>query len=109
LPLPIRDASFPCVLCSQVIEHVPKDSHILDELCRVLRLVPGTPDYDHWEWVYIEKAYGFVEPGGYADEPIAHYTYNDLLQFFAARGFIHEATRYICRSELIMAFRKPAA
>ena len=33
--LPFRDASFPCVLCSQVIEHVPKDSPILDELCRV--------------------------------------------------------------------------
>jgi dolichol-phosphate mannosyltransferase len=113
LALPIRDASFTCVLCSQVIEHVPKDSHILDELCRVLqpkgRLVLGTPDYDHWEWVYIEKAYGFVAAGGYADEHIAHYTYDELLQFFAARGFIHEATRYICRSELIMAFRKPAA
>ncbi len=44
-----RTRSFPCVLCSQVIEHVPKESPILDELCRALapggRLVLGTPDY----------------------------------------------------------------
>ena len=59
--LPFPDESFPCVLCSQVIEHVPKDSPILDELCRVLkpggRLVLGTPDYANWQWVYIEKLY----------------------------------------------------
>ena len=64
--LPFPDASFPCVLCSQVIEHVPKESPILDELCRVLapggRLVLGTPDYANWQWVYIEKLYGLV-PG----------------------------------------------
>jgi SAM-dependent methyltransferase len=113
--LPFADASFPCVLCSQVIEHVPMAGvapSILDELCRVLkpggRLVLGTPDYDRWEWVYIEKAYGFCAPGGYADEHISHYTRKGLLDEFARRGFVHEATRYILRGELILAFRKPA-
>jgi SAM-dependent methyltransferase len=113
--LPFRDGSFPCVLCSQVIEHVPMTGvtpSILDELCRVLapggRLVLGTPDYDRREWVYIEKAYGFFAPGGYADEHISHYTRHGLLQEFARRGFRHEATRYILRGELILAFRKPA-
>ncbi len=76
--LPFGDHAFPCVLCSQVIEHVPKDSPILDELCRVLapggRLVLGTPDYNHWEWLVTERLYGMV-PGGYADEHIAHYSY----------------------------------
>jgi SAM-dependent methyltransferase len=113
--LPFPDASFPCVLCSQVIEHVPMRGvtpSILDELCRVLkpggRLVLGTPDYDRWEWVYIEKAYGFCAPGGYADEHISHYTRKGLLEEFAQRGFTHEATRYILRGELILALRKPA-
>jgi dolichol-phosphate mannosyltransferase len=109
--LPFADASFPCVLCSQVIEHVPKDSPILDELCRVLapggRLVLGTPDYDNWQWVVTEKLYGLV-PGGYADEHISHYSLRELRETFAQRGFALEEARYILRGELIMAFRKPA-
>ena len=108
--LPFPDRAFPCVLCSQVIEHVPKDSPILDELCRVLapggRLVLGTPDYGHWEWLATERLYALV-PGGYADEHIAHYSYAELREIFAARGFTLEETRYIMRGELIMAFRKP--
>jgi predicted SAM-dependent methyltransferase len=86
---------------------------MIDELCRVLkpggRLVLGTPDYDRWEWVYIEKLYGLVAPGGYADEHISHYTRASLLDLFQRRGYRHEATRYILRGELILAFRKPAA
>jgi ubiquinone/menaquinone biosynthesis C-methylase UbiE len=109
--LPFADASFPCVLCSQVIEHVRMDSPMISELLRVLapggRLVLGTPDYDRWEWVYMEKAYGFFKPGGYAEEHIAHYTYKGLVEYFVSRGYVHEATRYILRGELILAFRKP--
>ncbi len=110
--LPFADGSFPCVLCSQVIEHVPMVPSMIDELCRVLtpggRLVLGTPDYDQWQWVWIEKAYGLAAPGGYADEHISHYTRKGLLEDFARRGYAHEATRYILRGELILAFRKPA-
>ena len=109
--LPFPDASFPCVLCSQVIEHVPMEPSMIEELCRVLRpggrLVLGTPDYDRWQWVYIEKLYGFFAPGGYADEHISHYTHRSLVEHFDARGYRLEATRYILRGELILAFRKP--
>jgi ubiquinone/menaquinone biosynthesis C-methylase UbiE len=108
--LPFPDASFPCVLCSQVIEHVPKESPILDELCRVLapggRLVLGTPDYANWQWVYIEKLYGMV-PGGYKDEHISHYTNRELVQIMGERGLRFEEERYILQGELIQAFRKP--
>jgi dolichol-phosphate mannosyltransferase len=110
--LPVADASFPCVLCSQVIEHVPKESPILAELCRVLapggRLVLGTPDYAHWEWIVMEKLYGMVAPGGYADEHVSHYTYDELGRLFDRAGLVLEEARYILRGELIMAFRKPA-
>lgn len=109
--IPFADASFSCVLCSQVIEHLPKDSPILDELCRVLRpggrLVLGTPDYANWQWVYIEKLYGMV-PGGYKDEHISHYTNAEIVGLMKARGLQFEAERYILRGELIQAFRKPA-
>ena len=108
--LPFRDESFSCVLCSQVIEHVPKDSPILDELCRVLspggRLVLGTPDYSNWQWVYIEKLYGLV-PGGYKDEHISHYTNSELVQVMGERDLRLEKERYILKGELIQAYRKP--
>jgi len=111
--LPIRSGSFPCVLCSQVIEHVPKTSPILDELVRTLapggRLVLGTPDYANWEWVVTEALYGFFAPGAYADEHIAHYTRQELIDTFHRRGFVHEETRYILKGELILAFRKKEA
>ena len=101
------------MLCSQVIEHVPKDSPILAELMRVLqpggRLVLGTPDYANWEWVVTEKLYGFFAPGAYADEHIAHYSRAELIGTFEAHGFTHEVTRYILRGELILAFRKDGA
>ena len=109
--LPFPDASFPCVLCSQVIEHIPKDPKILDELCRVLapggRLVLGTPDYARWEWVVTEKIYARVVPGGYAHEHISHYTLRELNRIFEHRGFVLEDMRYILHGELILAFRKP--
>jgi dolichol-phosphate mannosyltransferase len=109
--LPFPDVSFPCVLCSQVIEHVPKESPILDELHRVLkpggRLVLGTPDYARWEWRATEAIYARVLPSAYADEHIAHYTRQELLDRFNALGYRLEATRYILRGELILAFRKP--
>jgi SAM-dependent methyltransferase len=109
--LPFADGAFPCVLCSQVIEHVPMSVPILSELQRVLapdgRLVLGTPDYDRWEWVWIEKAYGRFKPGGYADEHISRYTYKGLVDHFARLGYVHEATRYILHGELILALRKP--
>ncbi len=110
--LPFADQSFSCVLCSEVIEHVPNDSPILDELVRVLRpggrLVLGTPDYGNWQWVWIEKAYALAAPGGYAHEHIAHYTYRELREIISRRGLTFETARYILRGELIMAFRKNA-
>lgn len=109
--LPFPDGSFGCVLSSEVIEHVPKDSPMIDELYRVLRpggrLILGTPDYARWEWVWLEKLYARVAPGAYADEHIAHYTRTEILRLLEAKGLVHEATRYIARAELIMAFRRP--
>jgi dolichol-phosphate mannosyltransferase len=108
--LPFADASFRCVVCSQVIEHVPKDPRIIDELSRVLRmggrLVLGTPDYSRWEWVITEKLYGLLAPGGYAHEHISHYTRRELMTLLEQRGFVLEQTRWILHGELILAFRK---
>lgn len=108
--LPYADAAFPCVLSSEVIEHVPKDSPMLDELCRVVlpggRLVLGTPDYDSRLWCILEAIYARVAPGGYADEHIAHYTKRELSETMRRRGFVLEESRSILGAEIILAFRR---
>ena len=106
--LPFRNGSFPCVLCSRVIEDVPKGWPILDELERVLasggRLVLATPDYAKWEWIMTKELCDRLAPG--AREHISHYSRSELVERFESRGFKLEAVRYILRSELILAFRK---
>lgn len=108
--LPVRNASFDCVVCSQVIEHLPANPVIFDELLRVLRpgglLILGTPDYDTIGWRTIEPVYAFVLPGGYRDEHITHYTYDSLVALAAQHNLEIVDTAYVCRSELILAMRK---
>jgi ubiquinone/menaquinone biosynthesis C-methylase UbiE len=47
--LPFKDAIFDCVVCSEVIEHIPEGMKPFLEMRRVLKpggtLVLGTPDY----------------------------------------------------------------
>jgi len=109
--LPIRTQSFPCVICSQVIEHIPQ-ANAFNELDRVLQpgglLILGTPDYAKWQWRVIEWLYKLLLPQAYADEHITHYTYHDLCEEFVnRRGYGLDAVRYIMQGELILGFRKP--
>ena len=109
--LPVPNESFPCVLCSQVIEHVTREN-VLNELDRVLQpggfLILGTPDYAKWQWLVIEWLYKILLPQAYADEHITHYTYQELFdEFVTNRGYKLEATRYILEGELILGLRKP--
>jgi len=111
--LPISDVSFPCVLCSQVIEHVPR-ANVLDELDRVLEpggyLILGTPDYAKWQWNIIEWLYKILLPQAYADEHITHYTFHELQEeLVTKRGYTLETTKYILEGELILGLRKPFA
>jgi glycosyltransferase involved in cell wall biosynthesis len=108
--LPFKDASFDCVISSQVIEHVAYDEVLFSEMRRVLRaggiLILGTPDYATIGWRVIEPAYRFLLPGGYADEHITHYTREKLIEIVTRHGFTVEEVAYIVGSELIMRCRK---
>ncbi len=111
--LPFKDGAFDCVICSEVIEHVPADERVFSELERVLepggRLVLGTPDYDRRRWRVLEALYGRLAPGGYADEHITHYSRSNLSAYLLARGFTIDAVEYVGGSEMIFSLRKTTA
>ena len=109
--IPFADDSFEVVVSSQVIEHLPRDAGVLDELVRCIEpgglLVLGTPDYGGWQWPLIEKVYGLVKSRGYAEEHITHYTFQQIVDELAARGLEVLEHRYILGAELILKARKP--
>jgi glycosyltransferase involved in cell wall biosynthesis len=108
--IPFASDSFETVVCSQVIEHIPMEA-ALDGLVRCLApggtLVLGTVDYGGWQWPLIERIYGFVHPGGYADEHITHYTRDMLIDALTRRQLEVLEIRYIARAEIIIKARKP--
>jgi dolichol-phosphate mannosyltransferase len=108
--LPFADASFDCVICSEVIEHIPAQEKPFDELTRVLktggRLILGTPDYDRWRWRTLEWLYGRLSPGGYADEHITHYSRENLAAYLQGKGFAIEGVEYVGGSEMIFSLKK---
>lgn len=110
--LPFKDASFEAVISSQVIEHIPEEDAVFEELVRCIEpgghLILGTPDYGRWEWPLIERVYGFVKPTGYAEEHITHYTIDSLTQRLESMGLTVERHAYILKGELILLARKPA-
>jgi dolichol-phosphate mannosyltransferase len=111
--LPFDDASFDCVINSEVIEHVPDVPEIMSEMWRVLRpggtLVLGTPDYSRRLWLMLEWIYGKVLPGAYAHEHITHYTADGLAARLKEMGYEDLDCQYVGFCEMIFKARKPAA
>lgn len=112
LCLPFRDHAFECVICSEVIEHIPDENgRVFDELDRILSpggtLVLGTPDYARWEWRVLEWFYGKLAPGAYAEEHVTHYTLESLSAILKARRYTIIEHDYIGRGELIIKAQKP--
>jgi dolichol-phosphate mannosyltransferase len=108
--LPFVDESFDCVVCSQVIQHVPADPAVFNELTRVLRpgglLIVGTPDYATLGWWIIEPLYGAFAPGGYKHRHITQYTQASLRDIARRYDLEISDQAYVFRSELILAMRK---
>ncbi|MGH7360613.1 MAG: class I SAM-dependent methyltransferase, partial [Candidatus Methylomirabilales bacterium] len=111
--LPFRDESFPTVINSEVIEHVPDKPEVWTEMWRVLQpggiLILGTPDYGRWLWWVLEWIYGKVLPGAYAREHTTHYTREDVMRRLRAAGYEILDCRYVGFCEMIFKARKPAA
>lgn len=110
--LPFANGVFDGVICSEVIEHIPRGEVRLDELARVIRpggmLVLGTPDYARRRWRALEWLYRRVFPGGYCSEHINQYTNEELASQLTALGLEVLCCRYVGGSEMIFQAQVPA-
>lgn len=108
--LPFRTGTFDCLICSQLVEHLPAGDEPFSEMARVLRtgghLILGTPDYGTASWPIIERVYHFAAPNAYADEHITHYSKESLVRCLEEHGFKAEAFEYVFGSELIALFTR---
>jgi len=111
MELPFSDGSFDAVICSEVIEHIPRDSIDLGDMVRVLApggtLVLGTPDYGRWIWRALEGLYKKIFPQGYATEHINPYTRRELRQEIERLGLTVFDVQYVAGSEMIFRAEKP--
>jgi ubiquinone/menaquinone biosynthesis C-methylase UbiE len=110
--LPFDDASFDCVINSEVIESVPALPEIMTEMWRVLRpggtLILGTPNYNRRFRLMLEWIYGKVLPGPGAPERHARYTAAGLSPLLKEMGYEVQDCRYAGFREMILKARKPA-
>jgi SAM-dependent methyltransferase len=104
--LPFRTGAFSTLVCSEVIEHVPKSRVLIAEMNRVLeaggRLVLGTPDYSSRIWRIVEWCYGRLIPTGYEEEHISHYTGEEVRTLLPSVGFVIRSEHTIAASERIV-------
>lgn len=111
--LPFAEGTFDAVICSEVIEHIPREEVRLEEVVRVIRpggnLILGTPDYGGWRWPTLEWIYGKVFPGGYVSEHVNPYSRPELHSELEHLGLEVLDCQYVGGAAMIFKARVPAA
>ena len=109
--IPFIDHSFDALICSEVIEHIPRQHVHLDQLIRVVRpggiLVIGTPDYARLRWRVLEWLYDRLIPGGYTSEHVNPYTHAELRHELQGLGLDVIDCLYVGGGEMIFKARVP--
>lgn len=106
MSLPFRNGTFDCIVCSEVIGHLPGVSQPLTEIRRVLKpggiLVIGTPDYSKITWRILERMYLGVVSDGPLNRHVTKFTAEILRKEIGKPAFTILRQSYICNSELIL-------
>jgi dolichol-phosphate mannosyltransferase len=108
--LPCKNEYFNAVICSEVVEHLPYEASLFRELGRVLAkdaiLIIGTPNYDRWQWRWLEWWYNRLLPAAHGQSHVEHYTETSLRKRLTEAGFEVLEADSICSAELILKCRK---
>lgn len=108
--LPFASASLAQLVCSQVLQFVPKSAAAFRELNRVMQeggtLVVSIPDSGRIQWKLIGWLYHHLLPNVYARDLVAQYSRSELIDLFAENGFRALRYRYICGAELVLKLQK---
>ena len=108
--IPHKDSSLDCVLCIEVIEHLPDPQKAMEEMNRVLKpggqLVLATPDFGSRIWRLIEWTYGLTMRNGYHEDHISPFTKESILELGRTNGFRCERIEQVARCDMVLDFRK---
>lgn len=108
--IPFKDEEFGTVICSQLIEHIPKDRAVFDELFRVTKkggtLIIGIPDYSRISWRFFEWMSKRIIPGGHLDMHYYRYTREELISILKSYNLQIDSIRYVLGSEVIIKAKK---
>lgn len=94
LALPFYEAAFDLVICSEVMEHIPDDSHAANEIMRVLKpggnLVVSVPRYFPEKICWKLSTAYYSANGGH----VRIYTQQGIRQLFEQTGAVFRATHF---------------
>lgn len=95
--LPFNDQVFDCVICSEVLEHIPDDTALLAELARVTKipckLIVSVPNIEcknvfvEWQRSLIDKEVGHFRSG---------YKFSGISSLLTESGFKAKKYKYDC-------------
>lgn len=106
LALPFADATFDCVIHSQLLQFLPDDGKVFTELRRVLKpggaLVIGTVDFGRPWWPMIRRAYRLLMPYAYVAQTLTRYSEASLTKCLNDNGFAVDKVCSILKGEIIL-------
>jgi dolichol-phosphate mannosyltransferase len=110
--LPFRSNHYNAVICSDVIEHLPRDSRVLDEIVRVIKpggvIVISSLDYGFFSRLFI-KSYRILHPSGYGAKHITSHTLRSLCEIMKTKGCDYISHCHVFGLEMIVCFQKKTA
>jgi dolichol-phosphate mannosyltransferase len=108
--LPFKTGYYDAVIFSEVLEILPDDPKVFDEIIRVVRpgghVIVATMNYNSFAKAFI-SLYRIFQPEGYGAKHKSRHTYSSILKIMKSKGLRLLKRRNIFGLEMVLKFRKP--